>query len=159
MNTQKLKQKLYEENISPAEFSRIIGISQSKMSRILSGGNFYVEDLEKFCSYFKCQPSDLISFDSEPVLQKPIPPSEIEFSYKSSEIKDFSKLRSYLESRNITPYRLSKVIGKSTTLVYNVLDGKRSPKWESVRKIMDFLECDLDAICTLNCSSCEKQES
>lgn len=148
MNTQKLKQKLYEKNISPTEFSRVIGISQSKMSRILNGGSFDSDVLEKFCSYFNCQPSELISLREEIGLEDE-KAGESERLYKSSEVKSFSKLRPYLEKKNITPYRLSKVIGKSTTLVYNILDGKRCPKWESVRKMMDFLECDLETICTL----------
>lgn len=148
MNTQKLKQKLYEKNISPTEFSRIIGISQSKMSRILSGGSFDSDVLEKLCTYFSCQPSDLISFREDAGFETE-EFCQAEKLYKSTELKNFSKLRPYLESRNITPYRLSKVIGKSTTLVYNVLDGKRFPKWESVRKMLDFLECDLETICSL----------
>jgi len=46
-------------------------------------------------------------------------------------IKKQEKLRSILEEKNITPYRLAKDCNISPTDIYNILNGERKifPKW------------------------------
>ena len=58
----KLRELLWERDISGLELHKATGISQSKISEIIRGKrtNITLETVEKICIYLKCSIQDLI---------------------------------------------------------------------------------------------------
>ncbi len=58
----KLRELLWERDISGLELHKATGISQSKISEIIRGKrtNITLETVEKICIYLKCNIQDLI---------------------------------------------------------------------------------------------------
>lgn len=58
----KLRELLWERDISGLELHKATGISQSKISEIIRGKrtNITLETVEKICVYLKCNIQDLV---------------------------------------------------------------------------------------------------
>ena len=58
----KLRELLWERNVSGKELHKATGISQAKISEIIRGKrtNITLETVEKICLYLECEIQDLI---------------------------------------------------------------------------------------------------
>ena len=58
----KLKELLWEKNVSGVELHKATGISQAKISEIIRGKrvNVTLETIEKICLYLDCKIEDLV---------------------------------------------------------------------------------------------------
>lgn len=53
---------LNKNNIKPSELYKLCGIHPSTISKMKKGQNIETESINKICSYFKCQPGDIMNY-------------------------------------------------------------------------------------------------
>ena len=56
---------LIDRNMKKTDLSNILGLSPTTVAKIAKNERISTENLEKICSYFKCQFSDVIEYVDE----------------------------------------------------------------------------------------------
>lgn len=133
---ERLSDLLFEANLNPPKFSKILKCGRVTINRYVSGSKMpSVDMLVKIADYFQCSTDYLVGLEDEDYQQNFI---------KCPKFKD--RLPILLKHCHITRYKLQQLSGISESTLYYWSKGKTKPTIDKLIKIADVLNCTLDFV-------------
>ncbi|MBQ7226990.1 MAG: transcriptional regulator [Clostridia bacterium] len=133
---ERLSDLLFEADLNPPAFAKIMGCGRSSVNRYLSGRKMpTVEMLVKMADHFKCSTDFLLGLEDENYNHHFVSPPP--FSERLSQI---------LEYFGISRYKLEKITSISESTLFYWAKGQTSPTIEKIIVIAKALDCTVDFI-------------
>lgn len=142
----KLQSILAENDITQMEFSEMLDINMSELSKMIHNKRTTpAGTLNKMCDLLQISAADIINETKE--LHKEKSTSIASPSYKWN--RDYFNLS--LKAKGITIYDLCKIIKRNKTNFSSYGLGKTRPSIQTVSKICKTLECDPEKLINVSC--------
>ena len=133
---ERLTDFLFETNLTPPKFSKIMGCGRATINRYTMGNKMpTVEMLVQMADFFQCSIDYLIGIDDENFKQT---------FYPCAQFKD--RLPELLTHFSFSRYKLQKLSGISESTLYYWSIGKTKPTIDKLIKIAEIFDCSIDFI-------------